>query len=1079
MPELYNIIPKLIPGMRRMKYLLNFLVTAMFFTVSNITIAQSTDIVGSAGSGRFGTVTVLTNGNYVVVDPNYDDGAIPDVGAVYLYNGSTHKLISTLKGNTANDIIGNGGVIALSNGNFVVSSPYWDNGAASNAGAVTWGDGTIGISGMVSISNSLVGSQTNDNIGSSGITALPSGNYVISSPYWNNGTIEVAGAVTWGNGASGISGVISSSNSLVGNTFGGQMGGVGVTVLSNGNYVLGYPSWNNGFGAATLCSGTTGRVGLLNSSNALVGSSSDQTVGNIVTALSNGNYVVTSYNWGGTTGAVTLCDGTMGTTGVVSSSNSLIGSSPGDHVGSFGVIALSNGNYLVRSPTWDNGAIIDAGAVTWGNGTTGITGVVSSSNSLVGSQVNDNIGNTGVTILGNGNYVVSSALWDNGSILDAGAVTWGSGETGIAGVVSSSNSLVGSLVNDNIGGAGVTSLTNGNYVVKSTNWDNGEVADVGAVTWCNGATGLIAVVSSSNSLIGASMNDMVGSGGVAPLSNGNYIVASPNWDNGAIANVGAATFCKGATGKVGTVSSSNSLTGSNLDDNVGNSVTALKNGNYVVRSSNWDNGVFSDAGAVTWANGKTGIMGVVNISNSLVGSSKDDNIGSGGITALSNGNYVVRSVKWDNGATLNAGAVTLGNGSAGLSGTVTSCNSVLGSAASGGSLILFAYDYTYNFLAVGRRADNIVTIYDPTGMLIDDSSDSQTVDINGTITVPFINNNTCRIIAALTSNGANPVSGKVSAKIWIESSVPTSGSDPFVTRHYEITPAGNASSATGRVTLYFTQQEFADFNNDPASNLNLPTGPSDAIGKSNLRIGKFSGSSNNNTGLPSSYSGSAQVIDPADEDIVWKSDLNRWEVSFNVTGFSGFIVQTKTGVLPLKLLEFNGRVIGDKAILNWKTTGELNNLSFDIERSTEGRLYAIVGNIPAVNTEGIHPYHYTDNNISSLNVPAVYYRLKQKDIDNHYTYSQIVALSIDNSNVVLFYPNPVSDKANLTVRIKKRQKVQAEVLDNAGRIIKQEHWFLPAGSSSLSVDVSSLVKGLYYLRLKGATFNERKQFLKQ
>ncbi len=43
----------------------------------------------------------------------------------------------------------------------------------------------------------------------------------------------------------------------------------------------------------------------------------------------------------------------------------------------YGVTALSNGNYVVRSPYWDNGAATDAGAVTWGSGTTGCTGAVS------------------------------------------------------------------------------------------------------------------------------------------------------------------------------------------------------------------------------------------------------------------------------------------------------------------------------------------------------------------------------------------------------------------------------------------------------------------------------------------------------------------------------------------------------------------------------------------------------------------------------------------------------------------------------------------------------------------------------
>ena len=53
---------------------------------------------------------------------------------------------------------------------------------------------------------------------------------------------------------------------------------------------------------------------------------------------------------------------------------------------------MTNGNYLVRSSLWDNGSATDAGAVTFGNGETGVTGVVSAANSLVGSTAGDSVG---------------------------------------------------------------------------------------------------------------------------------------------------------------------------------------------------------------------------------------------------------------------------------------------------------------------------------------------------------------------------------------------------------------------------------------------------------------------------------------------------------------------------------------------------------------------------------------------------------------------------------------------------------------------------------------------------------------
>src|SRR5262249_49581569 len=152
----------------------------------------------------------------------------------------------------------------------------------------------------------------------------------------------------------------------------------------------------------------------------------------------------------------------FGISGVVSSANSLVGNSASDQIGSGGITVLSSGNYLVTSPVWDNGAATDAGAVTWGNGISGISGTVSSANSLVGTTANDQVGVTDVKLLTNGNYVVVSQYWDNGAVTDAGAVTWGSGAAGVRGAVSSANSLVGSTANDVVGSSsgGITALSN-------------------------------------------------------------------------------------------------------------------------------------------------------------------------------------------------------------------------------------------------------------------------------------------------------------------------------------------------------------------------------------------------------------------------------------------------------------------------------------------------------------------------------------------------------------------------------------------------------------------------------------------
>ena len=63
-------------------------------------------------------------------------------------------------------------------------------------------------------------------------------------------------------------------------------------------------------------------------------------------------------------------------------------------------------------------------------------------------------------------------------------------------------------------------------------------------------------------------------------------------------------------------------------------------------------------GAVTWGNGMTGIKGVVSATNSLVGSKSDSFVGSGGVTILTTGNYVVSSpTGWDTVLSIGRGDV--------------------------------------------------------------------------------------------------------------------------------------------------------------------------------------------------------------------------------------------------------------------------------------------------------------------------------------------------------------------------------------------------------------------------------------
>ncbi|MBO9611406.1 MAG: T9SS type A sorting domain-containing protein [Dyadobacter sp.] len=1025
--------------------------------------AQPKDIHGPSEFGGFGAkVTVLTNGNYVVTDPNYYAPNGPyNAGAVYLYNGKTHQLISTVTGHE-NEYIGNE-IYPLPNGNFVIKSSGWFDSNMQRVGAVTWASGTTGISGTISEANSIVGTGRDQLQESGGITVLPNSNFIISWPGWANGNVQRAGAATWVNGDTGITGTVSPQNSLVGTSTDAAISQRGVIILSNGNYVVGSPAW------ATWGNGNTGVTGTVSTSNSL-------SSGGYVTALKNGNYVVASPEWSNAgsalAGAVTWADGNTGLTGMVSPSNSLIGTTTFDRVGSGGVIALTNGHYVVNSPFWSNGAVSRAGAATWVNGAGPVTGIVSQANSLYGTHQDDQVGAGAGAALTNGNYVICSPYWERNGNADAGAATWGNGFAGTTGVVSESNSLVGTLATDRVG-YGAVALTNGHYVVGSSACTIDGKVGAGAATWGNGVTGTTGVVSGANSLVGQSEGDHVGTidgyGQIVPLTNGNYVVNSQQWYGQAGAYT-AITWGNGATGSVGVVNSTNSLVKLSTlhSDYINIGVTPLVNGNYVVTTHWWvDNDpVRPHLGAVIWGNGQGGTIGNISSSNALlIPKNTGDYSDVIKITPLPDGNYVATIPMYGNppGGFGTGSAATWGNGFTGTVGEANPCNSIVAPFPAYRDNTV--YNPVYDYLIFTRSAENMITIFSATSKSLGTNAVSGQTNVQGPARTPLATADNCQIIAAVQPSGASPVNGPVDARVWVENSVPTVGAIPYLTRHYEITPTSNAATATGTLTLFFSQAEFNLFNSSPASNPKLPTGPDDTEGIAAIRIGKYPGTSGNGTGLPGSYKQGVALIDPDDENIRWSTDFQRWEVTFDVTGFSGFILQTYDGPLPVKLVSFTGERLEKDVILQWDIADAEHFSHFEIERSADAKRFEHAGDMAFDAAKS--RYRFLDSNPFKPS-QTLYYRLKMVDLDNTFAYSKILNVSSNDLNRARHYvsPNPITDHIDIHLRDYADQTATARITDLSGRTILSRQVQISSGKISLDITDRQILPGVYVISIE-------------
>jgi ELWxxDGT repeat protein len=187
------------------------------------------------------------------------------------------------------------------------------------------------------------------------------------------------------------------------------------------------------------------------------------------------------------------------------------------------------------------------------------------------------------------------------------------------------------------------------------------------------------------------------------------------------------------------------------------------------------------------------------------------------------------------------------------------------------------------------------------------------------------------------------------------------------------------------------------------------------------------------------------------------------------------------GGLPLTMLEFKGQLVNKDALLTWKTVAEHNTSHFEIERSIDGRVFAQTAALNAAGTTTVtKSYTFTDRNVTLLGVPAVYYRLKMKDLDGKFTYSKIIAVNINHpAGIVLFYPNPAIENATLMISSLKKENISYNIIDQHGRTMLSKTILINEGSNMIPVETAALAAGIYTIVLKGPVTHTSVKFMKQ
>jgi len=199
-------------------------------------------------------------------------------------------------------------------------------------------------------------------------------------------------------------------------------------------------------------------------------------------------------------------------------------------------------------------------------------------------------------------------------------------------------------------------------------------------------------------------------------------------------------------------------------------------------------------------------------------------------------------------------------------------------------------------------------------------------------------------------------------------------------------------------------------------------------------------------------------------------------VAFTVTtsGFGQFAVVEQATILPLTWLSFTGKLVeNNKVNLVWKTGAETNNKGFEVQRSSDAVEYKKIGWVDGLNGS-VNNYTFTDANIVKGN--KYYYRLKQTDNDNRYSYSSIVVISYLGGKELTLYPNPVHDKLVILNGSNTNEKATIVITDAAGKVVYNETQTL---TNKVEIPSAMWSNGIYLVKITTTAGTDTYKIMKQ
>lgn len=191
------------------------------------------------------------------------------------------------------------------------------------------------------------------------------------------------------------------------------------------------------------------------------------------------------------------------------------------------------------------------------------------------------------------------------------------------------------------------------------------------------------------------------------------------------------------------------------------------------------------------------------------------------------------------------------------------------------------------------------------------------------------------------------------------------------------------------------------------------------------------------------------------------------------TGFSRFRIfgteDADNTSLPVELTNIQADAINNEYIkVSWTTASELNNKGFVLLRSSDGINFDSIAWIPGNGTTNIfYNYTFDDRNVEKGII--YYYKLKQVDFTNLYTYSRTVAAQLLQSylGTVVVFPNPSTSNISVQILSPKDGEYTIDTYNAIGQLMFSSMTKIKSNiATKVDLPSNDWAKGVYIIKVE-------------